>query len=79
MHLEVIALLDVHLAELERIRRDLTAARTIECGERRTLAAATITSARQYATNVQLLLSEEDPRGDFLPPSWSRDLQLTER
>jgi len=87
MHFEVIAFLDVHLAELERLRRDLTTARTIERGERRTLAAATVISAQQYAANVQLLLSEEVPRdpeatppiGDFLPPSWPLDLQLSER
>jgi len=84
MHFEVIAFLDVHLAELERLRSGLTAARTIERGERLTLAAATVDSARLYAANVQRLLGEEDSRdpepiADFLPPAWPLDLQLSER
>ena len=84
MHFEVIAFLDVHLAELERLRSGLTAARTIERGERLTLAAATVDSARLYAANVQRLLGEEgsrdpEPIADFLPPAWPLDLQLSER
>ncbi len=34
MHAEVVTALDVHLAEVQRLRRRLTAARAIEPGER---------------------------------------------
>lgn len=53
MHGEVVTALDVHLAELQGLRRQLTAARLIEPGERLDVVLRIAASAEQLAHTVR--------------------------
>jgi hypothetical protein len=52
MHGEVVTALDVHLAELQGLRRQLTAARLIEPGERLDVVLRIAASAERLARTV---------------------------
>ncbi len=54
MHAEVVTALDVHLAELQRLRLRLTAARTIEPGERLDVVSQVAASAERFAHAVRV-------------------------
>jgi hypothetical protein len=52
MHAEVVTALDAHLAELQRLRRQLTDARVIEPGERLDVVLQIAASAERLAHTV---------------------------
>lgn len=52
MHAEVVTALDVHLAELQSLRRQLTDARAIEPGERLDVVLQIVASAERLAHTV---------------------------
>jgi hypothetical protein len=54
MHAEVVTALDTHLAEMKRLRRQLTDARAIEPGERLAVVLKIAASAERLAEVVHL-------------------------
>jgi hypothetical protein len=56
VHHDLIALLDVHLAELTALRRVLAAPRPVYAGERWNAAEASVRSAERYSQAVGALL-----------------------
>jgi hypothetical protein len=58
LHAYVLAQLDTHLAELQRLRRELAARHQTPPGERRRIAAATVTAALRYGRDIDSVLEK---------------------
>ncbi|GIJ43163.1 hypothetical protein Val02_00490 [Virgisporangium aliadipatigenens] len=58
LHSYVLDRLDSHLAELQRLRRELAGRHLTPPGERRRLAAATATAALRYGRDIDSVLEE---------------------
>ena len=57
MHGEILNLLDSHLSELQALRRELSSRRAAVPGERRRVAAATVSAAEEYVHALTSMLT----------------------
>ena len=64
IHAYVLARLDAHLEELQRLRAELVVCRSSHPGGRRLAAVASATGARRYAADIAQALNACDGPGD---------------